>query len=1245
MADDDDTVWLPILPSFRDFGRRLSEGTSGAGERAGRAVGEAMAGGVEASRAAVEKAVARVAAVQDKQADAAGKLTVAEAKLEDLRSKGITSGGRYAAAVEAVERAQRGSQAATRTAATAADQLAAAQARAATATDEVAGSARRGDGALKGLFSGMGGGIKQLAGLAAGAAGLSGAIGGISTAMANEVTTDKLNAALGSTPAAAKQYGELAGQVYAQAYGDNLGDVTTAIDAVSSTLGGLDEGGAYLDDGSMERVTKKALDFAAVYGTDVSESVQTVNQLIGNGLAGSADEGFDQLVSSFQKVPAAMRGELPEILNEYGTNFRALGLDGDEAFSVLIGAAQNGKFALDKTGDALKEFTIRGSDMSTASVAAYDAIGLNATDMAAKIAAGGDGAQEALQATAQGLLQIENPADRANAAIALFGTPLEDLSVDQIPEFLGSLADIPDRMQDAAGSADEMGQTLNDNVATRITEFGRGIQSNIVGILGDNALPMLDEFTSGLGATDGSLLATVAGMTGMTGAVAGFEQVQGVFGSVKDGVGSVKDGFVSAKDGIKSAWDTASKAGDWVGQKARAVGSFVATSASATVNAAKTAGTWVAAQARIALGWAATATRAAVAFAASAASAIVQAAITSGAWIGAQAAAGAGWLAMQARAVGSFVAMGAAAAVQALRASGAWVASTARTVGALAVQGGAFVAQRTLMIAGAAATGIMTGAQWLLNAALNANPIGLVIIALTALVAGIVLAYQNSETFRNIVQAAFTAVADAGKWMYENVLKPAFDGIMSAFRSVGDFLSSTGSAIGGVFDSVGNSIGSAFSGALDVARPALRGIGNLLNAIPDKIFGLTIPGMGTVRSFAAKLQSLRTGGVVAGRRADGTLYGPGTGTSDSLVGVDGGGMPIVRVSAGEGVVKDAAMRGGGAPVVAALNAGWVPSPQFLAGMLPGLSGGGMISADQLNAFPRENGLEGDDYDWGGINWGDCSGAMSALANFATGRDPFGSRFATGNMREALAERGFQPGLGPAGSFNLGWYNGGPYGGHTAGTLPDGTNVEMGGARGNGQVGGGAAGADDPSFTDHAHLPPEFFVGGDALPGVDLNTEMGSAGTPDVSTSGGGADVSSSASTASGLSSSSSASSSGSSSSSSSGASSMTLSEFAGETASNFATETLGDTLDFFGLGKLADLPIIPVSQPTESLAQPPADVQGVEGQQPPPPEAPSGPLVQLGDVQTMNIDELVRKIFTEVNHLSRSDAASVGGWL
>lgn len=75
------------------------------------------------------------------------------------------------------------------------------------------------------------------------------------------------------------------------------------------------------------------------------------------------------------------------------------------------------------------------------------------------------------------------------------------------------------------------------------------------------------------------------------------------------------------------------------------------------------------------------------------------------------------------------------------------------------------------------------------------------------------------------------------------------------------------------------------------------------------------------------------GGGIAGVTPAGRIYGPGTGTSDSILGVDASGVPVARVSDGEGIVKKAAMDRGAAPIVDALNRGW---------MLPGFDEGGVI---------------------------------------------------------------------------------------------------------------------------------------------------------------------------------------------------------------------------------------------------------------------------------------------------------------
>ena len=124
-----------------------------------------------------------------------------------------------------------------------------------------------------------------------------------------------------------------------------------------------------------------------------------------------------------------------------------------------------------------------------------------------------------------------------------------------------------------------------------------------------------------------------------------------------------------------------------------------------------------------------------------------------------------------------------------------------------------------------------------------------------------------------------------------------------------------------------------------------------------------------------------------------------------------------------------------------------------------------VEGRPANGHQASRSLEGAPYVWGGSNWGDCSGSMSAVAAFAAGENPFPRKFATGNEAAWLSSHGFRHGRGKQGDLRIGFKNGGPAGGHTAGTLPDGTNIEMGGGRGNGQIGGAAAGAWDSYFNE------------------------------------------------------------------------------------------------------------------------------------------------------------------------------------
>lgn len=76
------------------------------------------------------------------------------------------------------------------------------------------------------------------------------------------------------------------------------------------------------------------------------------------------------------------------------------------------------------------------------------------------------------------------------------------------------------------------------------------------------------------------------------------------------------------------------------------------------------------------------------------------------------------------------------------------------------------IASTAASVAARGATVAWTAVQWLLNAALTANPIGLVVVGIAALVAGVILAYKHSDKFRAIVDGAFNAVLGAGQKLF-----------------------------------------------------------------------------------------------------------------------------------------------------------------------------------------------------------------------------------------------------------------------------------------------------------------------------------------------------------------------------------------------------------------------------------------------------------------------------------------------
>ena len=617
---------------------------------------------------------------------------------------------------------------------------------------------------------------------AAGAAGGLIAAKGFVDAAGKESSNDLIASRLGLDPKEAKRIGKIAGGLYAKAYGDDLGQVNDAIDGIQGNIGDLGK----FSNKELESMSASALDLSKIMDEDVGRVTRGVGQLMRNGMATDATEAFDLITAASQKLPKEMRGELLDTIEEYSADLSSLGITGPQAMGALSNAVKAGARNTDLAADALRELSIRGIDGSKSTAAGFKALGLDAEDMAAKLAAGGPSAQKATSEIIQALGGMSDPIAQEAAGVALFGTRYEELG----PKAIAALDPATAGLEDYEGAAKRAGDTLNDNTATRIEEFKRKA-SDMASDLAAKAIPKIETFGKAFSNLPTPIQGTIAGLGGL--AV--------VAGPVNNAVEGAK-GLASS---IKSAGSAAGKAGS-------KMGSAASKATTLATNMAKTAATGA------------------------------KAAITG---------------------VGNAAKAAGTAALSGAKSLGAWALASAKSAASALASAASIVAQKAAMIAGKVATATATAAQWLWNAALTANPIGLVIAAIVGIVAALVLAYNKVDWFKAFVDGAFRLIGNVVGWVVEFIknnwktllailtgpiglavlfITKNWDKITAGFRAVKEFITGAISAIGDWFTSRWQGIAKTAASIVDGLKrgwdSARKRIVEIVVAITNKITGI-----------------------------------------------------------------------------------------------------------------------------------------------------------------------------------------------------------------------------------------------------------------------------------------------------------------------------------------------------------------------------------------------------------------------
>ena len=133
----------------------------------------------------------------------------------------------------------------------------------------------------------------------------------------------------------------------------------------------------------------------------------------------------------------------------------------------------------------------------------------------------------------------------------------------------------------------------------------------------------------------------------------------------------------------------------------------------------------------------------------------------------------------------------------------------------------------------------VTAAQWLLNAAMSANPIGLVIAAVAGLVAGIIYLWNTNEGFRNACISAWNAIKEVAISVWGGIcdfftvtIPNAWNSLVSWFKGIPEWFKGIWDSVLAVFQEWGMNIELFFT---ETIPTAIQSVIDWFNQLPEKI--------------------------------------------------------------------------------------------------------------------------------------------------------------------------------------------------------------------------------------------------------------------------------------------------------------------------------------------------------------------------------------------------------------------------
>lgn len=171
-----------------------------------------------------------------------------------------------------------------------------------------------------------------------------------------------------------------------------------------------------------------------------------------------------QLVKDGFLAGGDVNGEFLDTLKEYPAYFKEAGISADQFVAIVTQTNKMGIFS-DKGVDAIKEANLRLREMTTATAAALDGIGISSEQVQKDLQTGTKTTFDVIQDVSAKLAKLPDNAATVGAAIAdIFGGPGEDAGL----QYLRTLKDISTNMDEVKGKAGVLAQLQEEQLQSQI---------------------------------------------------------------------------------------------------------------------------------------------------------------------------------------------------------------------------------------------------------------------------------------------------------------------------------------------------------------------------------------------------------------------------------------------------------------------------------------------------------------------------------------------------------------------------------------------------------------------------------------------------------------------------------------------------------------------------------------------------------------------------------------------------------